>query len=209
MSRLKTAVFACGLVTMLATVSEAVLYTAEPDSFPEGANISHSFPGIAVISTGAGYDNDFDPNVFALSSLTHAEPFTASTGVRVFGTNDANFPTSFGGAGGAQMRVDFSLPTSMVKLDAIGNDSSDFGRLQAYSAANVLLSSYNTASLATSVFETMTVSSGTNIAYVLASGPNGQSVGFDYLRFEAVPEPSEAILIVFAALKALCIRRRR
>jgi hypothetical protein len=202
--------FFCGVFACVATVSQAVVLTAEPDSFAEGTNISNAFPGIDLISVGAGYDGDFDPNIFAVDSLTHGEPYIASTGRLVFGTNDPTFPESFGGFGGAMLRVDFTNDTNLVMLDAIGTDSSDFARLEAFTAGDVLVDTYNTASMGTSVFETMTVSSGiNNIAYVLASGLFGDSVGFDHLRFEGViPEPSTAMLCLAAALIPPTLRRR-
>ena len=55
-----------------------------------------------------------------------------------------------------------------VSLDAISDDSSDAGTLQAFSASNVLLDTFNTGSLSTNQVSTMTVSSGTAIAYVVA-----------------------------------------
>jgi hypothetical protein len=204
-------VLACAAVALLAAVSQAAIMTAEPDSFPVDTNISNSFPGIDLISVGPGYDGDFDPNIFARDSLAHLEPFVASTGRLVFGTNDSSFPTTFGGFGDAILRVDFTNPTNLVMLDAIGNDSSDFARLQAYTAGNALIDTYDTGSMGTSKFETMTVSSAmSDIAYVLASGRFGDSVGFDNLRFEGViPEASTALLAVIAALAAPTLRRRR
>jgi hypothetical protein len=208
MSRFRTFALSCAVVALIPNISTAVLFTADPDNFAAGTNISNAYPGIALISVGAGYDGDFDPNIFARNPLNHPEPINASTGQHVFGTNDAQFPASFGGFGGAVLRVDFTVPTNLVRLDAIGNDPSDFARFQAFSAANAVLSTYNTASMATSVFETMTVSSGVNIAYVLASGVSGDSVAFDHLRFEIVPELTTVTLCMLAAIGALFARWR-
>ena len=165
--------------------------SVDPDAFPAGTDITNAFPGVTLSSVGPGFDGDFDPSIFAINPSIHeSSPFNASTGSLVFGTNDARFPHVFSGFGDATFRVDFALPASEVRLDAIGNHGSDFARLVAFDAADVVIDTYNTGQLTISSFETMIVTSASfNIDHVVASGAFGESVGFDRLDFNnSLPE---------------------
>jgi hypothetical protein len=191
--------------------AEAALITIDPDAFAAGTLLTNAFPGLTLRSIGAGFDGDSDADIYGRDPLAFLEPYNASTGGLVFGTNDPDYPHLFGGTGAATFRVDFASPVSLVRLDGISNDESDAARLQAYNSSNVLLATYTTASLGTSAFETMIVSSAaSDIAYVVASGVSGDSVGFDRLQYEAEAVPEPTTLALFGAgLVALRARRKR
>lgn len=191
-------------------VANAALITIDPDDFPPGTDLTNAFAAVVLNSIGPGFDGDNDPRIFGIDPLAHPEPFNASTGGLVFGTNDNRFPSLFGGFGGAQLRVDFAAATGEVRLDAIGNNSSDFARFQAFNSLDMLLDSYSTAQLIVSQFETMIVTSaGGDIAYVVASGVGGDSVGFDHLQYDAAPEPGILALFSLGLTLVGAHRRRR
>ena len=108
------------------------------------------------------------------------------------------------------MRIDFGVSdVKLVLLDGISNNGSDIARLQAFDSTNTILGTYTTAALALSQFETMSVTSAAgNIAYVLASGVSGDSVGFDNLKYE-VPEPGTIAIFGFGLVGLGYMRRRR
>jgi len=113
----------------------------------------------------------------------------------------------FGGWGYAQLRIDFSQGSTLVYLDAIGNNGSDFAKLEAFDSSNNLIDSYYTAQMTLSNFETMMVS-GSSISWVRASGVSGSSVGFDNLNFVPVPLPG-AVLLGMLGLSVAGIKLRK
>jgi len=87
-----------------------------------------------------------------------------------------------------RLRIDFTTPVSSVSIDAISDDSLDIGRLEIYSAANVLLGTILTPNLGTGQFATMTATRpSADIAYAIASGHNGQFLLLDNLRLAGEP----------------------
>ncbi|MBL8315054.1 MAG: PEP-CTERM sorting domain-containing protein [Rubrivivax sp.] len=201
------AAVACGGAMALA---QAATVVADADAFALGTDLSNAFAGITLSAVGLGFGGG--PAIFAVASASQPlEPFTASTGQLVFGTNSPNFPHLFREPSFLALRVDFSAPTDGVWIDFISNDGADTGFLQAFDATDNLLGTYTTASLATSQFETMSLSFGSaSIAYILAGGLNGSSSGgLDHLRYNGgtVPEPA-TLLLVGSALLALRLGRR-
>jgi hypothetical protein len=202
------AALACGSAMALAQAAPVVV---DPDAFAPGTNISNAFAGVSLSAVGGGFGAG--PAVFAIDSASQPnEPFTASTGRLVFGTNSQTFPHLFREPTFLALRVDFATATDAVWIDFISNDGADTGFLQAFDAADNLLGTYTTASLGLNQFETMSLSFGSaSIAYILASGLDGASSGgLDHLRYNAastVPEPT-ALLLVGTALLALRLGRR-
>lgn len=200
-----------GMFLTASTVNAAPILV-DADAFAAGTNISAAFPGVTLSAVGGGFSSG--PSIFAVDPLAGAEPFTASTGRLVFGTDSASFPHLFREPGFLNMRVDFASPTNFVSIDYISNDAADTGFLRAFDSGNNLLGTYTTASLAANAFEAMTFSSGTsNIAYILAGGLNGSSSGgLDNLQYgeavAAVPEPTSLLLLGTGALGALARRRK-
>jgi len=144
----------------------------EPDDYASGTDISTMCPGV-TLSTSAG------GAVYSQDSLYN------STGARVFGTS------SGGGSGNTwctsfYFRADFDSPLSIVSIDVIGDDSSDYGYLAAYDSNDVEIDRDITGDLTVNDVETLTVTSaGKNIAYVEASGTTGDCVELDALVYDA------------------------
>lgn len=194
-------------VLILAQAATAVM-VVDPDMFAVGTDISSAFSGVTLSSVGAGFDGDYDSRIFSVNPTGWGEPYSASTGSLVFGTNDSTFPHLFGGYGDAKLRIDFSSYVTWVSLDAIGNDDSDWAGLESFDALGNPIASYLTGELGVSGVESMVVS-GSSISYVIASGISGDSVGFDNLKIEsAVPAPGAILLGSFGAGLVGWLRRR-
>jgi subtilisin family serine protease/Ca2+-binding RTX toxin-like protein len=145
--------------------------TLEPDDYTSGTLLNTVQPGVQLSAIGSGVSNS---NVTALTSVY------SSTGDRSFGNSLSSWYNNV-----AELRADFDAPTSTVSIDFISDDSSDIGVLEAYDSNNNLLATYTTAALTTGQSETMTITrSAGDIAYVLATGQDGFSVGYlDNLTF--------------------------
>jgi hypothetical protein len=179
-----------------------VIEVIEPDDYPAGTDISTVFPGVTLSTVNSDLG---DPRVFALEP---DEPNWASTGELVFGHSGDyavhwvmdTIPTFRYGA----LRADFSPAALSFSVDIIGNDSLDYGQLDAYDAAGNLLVSLQTGALSAGDVETLNVSDVGDISYVIAGGLLADTVCLDNMRF--VPEPETALLGV---LGIIVLRRRR
>ena len=206
----------CLALCVFSVPASAATVVVDPDAFAAGTNISNAFAGVTLSASPNGFGTGSD--VFAVASASQpTEPFTASTGSLVFGTNGTTFPHLFREPSFSALRVDFATSVFAVSIDAIANDGADTGFLQVFNSANTLLGTYTTASLGTNQFEAMTFASGSgDIAYIIASGLNGgSSLGLDRLSYETtlnggVPEPATwALLILGFGLIGGALRGRR
>lgn len=203
---------------LLSTTVYADIVTVEPDDFADGTDISNSFPGVTLS--------------FADGSAVFATPVTSttpSTGTRGFGnspTNDllAGFntttPDPFSVAGlspsSQVLRVDFATPTNFVSIDVIPDDSNDPSRLAAYDAAGNLLDTDGDPGVGVAdIPVTLSITRpSADIAFILASGINGDNVALDNLQYDgniaAVPTLSEwALILLMMSLGAIGIQLTR
>lgn len=207
------------LIITFSMASYADIVTVEPDDFADGADISNSFPGVAL-STADG-----NPVFSAEQTST-----VASTGTRSFalgtagnitfaGFNSASpDPFSVAGLGspGNVLRADFATPTDFVSIDVIPNDNSDPSRLAAYDAAGNLLQVVDEPGIGVAdIPVTMSISRpSADIAFILASGVTGDTIALDNLRYEgdiaAIPTLSEwALILLMLSLVAIGVSINR
>ena len=145
----------------------------EPDDSAAGTVLNTvSSPDVTLSGVGASVANN---NVVAQATTY------VSTGSLSFGSS---WNGGLWNTGDAELRADFDSPTSSVSIDFISDDASDFGHMRAYNASGSLLAEYVTSDLGTGAVETMTINRPSNdIAYVLASGRNGQFGFLDNLTY--------------------------
>jgi hypothetical protein len=212
-TRATTLVAALALMLGGASIAEAVVIV-DPDAFPEGTNITNAFANVTLRAIGVGWDSPLAPDIFSVDPTTESYgdyPFEASTGSLAFGHQcRANFPHLFREVGLCHLRVDFAVLANFVSVDFIGNDSSDYGVLQAYdSVGNPLGAWKKTPQLGINQVGTLTWSSGyNNIAYIIAAGDSSQSaLGIDNLQY--IPEPATICLLGLGALSLLRSRKRK
>ncbi|MCH8270450.1 MAG: hypothetical protein IH985_04465 [Planctomycetes bacterium] len=211
----------------LMTVTIAVLGVAgcaiagpvniDPDAFAAGTTLTSAFAAATLTS------NQIGANVQFLSATNDiigrnpsAQPVgqisTPSTGVLSFAWNES--------AGGNQrftewaeivmrFRADFSANANSVSIDILGNNSFDFGYLEAYRSDNTLIQRVNSANVTAGNFQTLTINSGTfNIAYIISSGIGGETVGLDNLNANLIPLPTGAAMAM-VGMGLIGVRRRR
>ena len=154
----------------------------EPDDFAIGQNISTVDPNV-TLSEVPDVSSAATSDVFSMNDGGNY----ASTGTQSFsGTN-----AFWGDIVAARLRMDFHIEVTSLSLDAVAVDLfgfGDLGRLQIYDAGNNLLGTYTTATLPDRGVETMTLSSGTPIAYAVAYAV-GSVMYLDNLTYTAA-EPS-------------------
>jgi hypothetical protein len=202
-----------GLQAILAVMAVLVFSGAawaiavEPDKFPEGTDISNAFANITLSPYGPGWDGH-SPAIFAVNPATQREPFAASTGSLVFGTDEIYFPHLFRDRSLMSLRVDFAIRATTVSLDFIGNDGWDLGVLEAYDATGKNLDYYQTPRIGTNQVATATVSA-IAIAYIEAHGRfEDSSIGIDNLNYTEVPIPASLILFGSGILVLLGLKQR-
>jgi len=191
-------VFLCLTTTGIAA---PLLVTIEPDAYAHQQVLNTVSPYV-TLTTAVPPSND--PTPFAVVAYTDAAG--ASTGTKVF-AHGGGIPFW---ADIRKLRMDFHAPVTSVSLDFIADGffgNSYAGRLEAYSAAGVLLTSDDTALLAGGQHETMTVTAPV-IAYALAYPPLDPFGDLDHLQFSVVPEPATLVMLATVPLAALTLRRR-
>lgn len=150
----------------------------EPDNYPDGQLASNFSPVVSLSAIGA--DADLRVGVFADTNN--------STGIKNFRgfSKSAQSYLSTWTASSRRLQINFSAPTSVVEIDAIGASASSFGRLEAYSTSGQLLGRFTTSELNNGGVEKMRIARGTaDIAYAIASGHTIGSVRLDNLQFGA------------------------
>jgi hypothetical protein len=190
----------------LAVAALAGTITVEPDDFPPGADLGSAVPGV-VLSTVNTATGNAD-----VTALAPSQANWAATGALVFGhaapyqahwVVDTEPVFSYGA-----LRADFLPLATMVSLDFVGNDSSDYGILRAYDAAGMLVEQVETGLLQSGMIETLGVEHPAGIAYVIAGGREADTVCLDHLSFMPIPEPAGFFLMAGVTL-ALSRRRAR
>ncbi len=160
----------------------------EPDSFTQGT-VLNSINELAVLSAVGSSISNQDVTALAQDYVS-----TGTLGL------SSSWNGGLWNTGNAELRVDFALPTDEVRIDFISDDSSDFGHMRAYDSSSNLLEEYVTQDLGTGIVETMTISrTNPDIAYILASGKDGQFGYLDNLRFSSQSGDSPSIEVTVGA----------
>lgn len=155
--------------------------TVEPDNFPDGQLANNFSTAVTLFATGS----DSDGRVGVFTDTTNS---TGTKNFRGFSRASQSYLPTWT-ASSRRLQINFSAPTSVVEIDAIGAATSSFGRLEVYSASGQLLGRYTTAELSLGAVEKMRIARGTaDIAYAIASGNTIGSVRLDNLRFGAETE---------------------
>ena len=179
-----------GMILLRVAASEAAIISVEPDDFAPGTDISAANPAVSLSVEGPP-DAVVEAVVGSSGACGPPGP-CASTGLHVFGP-----ATSASGRwqrGSGEFRADFKLPSNFVALDLVGLDDGA-AELRAFASDGTLLDTFN-------VFLTGPGHNVTafikrprrEIAYILAGGVVGESIGIDHLQFE-VPGPSYPTLL--------------
>jgi hypothetical protein len=153
----------------------------EPDDYALGTVINHppEEPEVTLSATGG---NQGRGDVVARSTSL------APSAGKVFSGSDilSNPWYTWSDAQGKMLRVDFASPVSSVSLKAYGASSisTSYGRLDAYTSDNKLVTRFSTGALGAGSFSNMTVGRPQgDIAYVIAYGRNGTGVVLDSLHW--------------------------
>lgn len=174
----KTALATGLMVGAFALSAQGASFTIDPDDFA---------PGSSMCETGS------ETGCFGAMMSSNVDDLKvySNNGVAIAGDTDGNqvFETqnfvAWGNIGSETFRVDFTTGNVIsVSLDAIGTSSGVNGALGAYDASDNLLGFYATGSLPFREFETMTIASGTPIAYILAGSNGSPFIALDILSFE-------------------------
>jgi Dockerin type I domain len=150
----------------------------EPDNYPDG-QLASNFSSVVTLSA-IGSDSDGRLGVFVDTASS-----TGSKNFRGFSKAAQSYLSTWTSST-RRLQINFSAPTSVVEIDAIGAAASSFGRLEAYSASGQLLGRYTTSELSDGRVEKMRIARGTaDIAYAIASGHTIGNIRLDNLQFGA------------------------
>lgn len=148
----------------------------EPDDFPDGVLASDFSPHLTLASVGT--DADGRVGVFSDTATS-----TGTKTFRGFSRNASSYMPTWTDAS-RLLQANFSSPTSVVEIDAIGANSSSYGRLEAFNSSGELIGRYTTGQLGVGEVETMRIASGAaDIAYINAGGHASTSIRLDNLLF--------------------------
>ncbi len=180
-------------VTALGTNGEALNLrkVVEPDALPDGQLASNFNQFVSVSAIGS--DSDGRVGVF-----TDTANSTGTKNFRAFSRAAQSYLSTWT-ASSRRLQINFTSPTSVVEIDAIGAATGSYGRLEIYNSAGQLLGRYTTAELANGGIETMRLARGTaDIAYAIAGGHTVGSVRLDNLQFGAQTETTTGELGQYA-----------
>ena len=150
----------------------------EPDNYPDG-QLASNFSSVVTLSA-IGTDSDGRLGVFVDTANS-----TGNKNFRGFSKAAQSYLSTWTSST-RRLQINFSSPTSVVEIDAIGAAASSFGRLEVYNSAGQLLGRYTTSELSDGGVEKMRVARGTaDIAYAIASGHTIGNVRLDNLQFGA------------------------
>ncbi len=181
--------FATGTVKGMG-VLEGTLVIVDPDDFADGTDMSNAVPGVTLSAIGS-------------TPLTSAVFSDANSfGGQIFG-HDGNFEPFWGlvtPSFDASLRADFTVPTDFVSVDFLMNNGFDPGILRAFNAADELIGEVELPGTAgAGNIETAEISSPiANIAYMIASTPDGTDVFLDRLTFN--PGLAECLTVTDEAI---------
>lgn len=198
--------FAVLCSVLLAQPGLAAIYVIEPDNYTNGSVLSHIFPEVNL--TTAGSDNlPIPPVSFDVTASYDGFGF-ASTGTNVFGHAGVQFWNT-----DRRLRMDFTVPVSLLAIDFIGGDlfTNDVAQLDVFNSSGILLASYVSSPRPPDSVESLSVSrEAGDIAWAVAyAGPgNGNFIRLDNLQFTTVPEPSMAGLTFLAGALGFIVRRK-
>ncbi len=202
---MKFAIQAAALFLLASSAVHASIVTIDADNVAANSVMNGAFVGVGV--TLSAFGTSTDGNVYSRTSGL------ATSGTRVFGNSSVFDPAWI--PGGRSLRADFAGGTDFAAIDLISDDGSDIGTLQVFNAANVLLASLNTGNmLGAGTFVTLSYASVMgDIAYIVATGFDGENVLLDRLQFNdrqngRLPEPGTLGLAALALLGAAGLRRR-
>jgi hypothetical protein len=203
-----TTIVVAALVIMLvgASTTKAVVVTIDPDDFSNGTDISNAFPGVTLSAVGS---------MAGLNGIVYSRtaPAHASTGTNVFGNSlsgtdsDGNLWNECWKRNNVRLRADFDNLANYVTIDIISNDiGTDCGALEVYDSDDNLLSWAEIHKLEPGIVFTAEINrSSFDIAYIIATGIEGDTVALDKLAY--VPEPATALLLCLGSLAFLPRRK--
>ena len=173
---------------LLSLKVSAEITSVDPDEYADGTDISNTFEGVTLSTTGGS----------SLGIVISKTDGQASTGLRTFGNETSNGSISdlvwFEGNGfddlpsttGSILRIDFDVSTDFVSIDIINQDSFDGGILRAFDSNNIEIGS-DTSSISGTPVALSISTSAANIAYVTVAGTSAQdSVHLDNLQFNKI-----------------------
>ena len=184
------------LVLVIASSAGATVISADADGFSNGTDISTAFAGMTLSSVG-GYSG-LDGIVYAWGDGL------ASTPTNVFANNlsyQRQWSAYITDTDGFALRADFDYLADYVAIDIIGDDSGDYGLINAYSSAGVLLESVTSDELGYGeVFTAIISRPSFDVAYITAGGAALDTVHLDNLNANIIPEPATLCLLAFGVL---------
>lgn len=141
----------------------------EPDDYVAGMVLNNVHPQATLTLPS-------DPGAAVIAAIHNNR--------QVFGSRSLLGTSTVWKPGELDLRIDFDVPMTSVRLDAIGTATGDRARLEAYDRFGTLIGRTTTSLLANDQVETMRLDWPTaDIAYVIAKAHSGSAVRLDNLRF--------------------------